>query len=391
MMPAVQPEIDVLLACARTPLDAVHAERLHQQLQGQLDWGKIIRLAGQHAVLPLLHHHLKAVADPQAIPQAAWRNLQHLFRKRLNRNLAMTAELLRQLRLLEAHGIPVIPYKGPALAAAVYGDVALRQFGDLDILVKPRDVLKVKDLLMNQGYQPEFDMTPVQEAAYLRSSCEYNFTNKVKGIHLEVHWRIARPYFMFPLDIDQLWDHLETVQLGGHRIPSLGVEDLLLILCVHGGKHQWDRLGWICDIAQLLHHRPELQWELLIAQATRLGVIRFLRLGLLLAHDLLDAVLPSDIEPWVQSDRMVKTLAAVVCEQLFQGKPHSSNNLAYHLFCLKMRERWRDRIAYSCRLSLALTVEELLLLPLPSYLSGFYYCLRPVRLIGKYAELLFRR
>lgn len=390
MMTPLQPEIDLLLICARTHLDAVHADRLHRRLQDHLDWNEVIRLAQQHAVLLLLYHHLKSMGS-QAVPRAAWVRLQRRFRRNRRRNLSMTAELVKQLRLLETRGIPVIPYKGPTLAAAVYGDVALRQFGDLDILVKQSDVLNVKNLLLSQGYQPEFALTPTQETAYLRSSCEYNFKNETKRIHLEVHWRIARPYFMFPLDTNQLWDRLEPVQLGGHRIQSLGMEDLLLILCVHGGKHQWERLGWICDIAQLLQHRPEIQWDPLIDQATRLGVVRFLRLGLLLAHDLLDAALPPAIWEWVQSDGMVKTLAVVVCEQLFQDKPHTSNNLAYHAFCLKMRERWWDRIAYSCRLSLALMVEELMLLPLPSYLSGFYYCLRPVRLIGKYVELLFRR
>ncbi len=383
-----RPELELLLACARTPLQSGNTDAIRMQLSSPLDWNEVLRLARQHAVLPLLYHHLKTLG-PQMLPQAAWNRLSNRFRANLSHNLFMTAELLKILRMLEAHGIAAIPYKGPALAAAVYGDVALRQFGDLDILVRQCDVLNVKALLLNHGYQPAFTLTPAQESAYLRSSCEYNFRNKTQGIHLDIHWRIVRPDFMFSLDIDRLWECLETVQLGGHPIPSLRPEELLLILCVHGGKHEWERIGWICDVVQLVHSRRDIQWQRLIEQATRLGVVRILRLGLFLAHDLLDATLPPDIATWVRVDGMANTLAAQVYDQLSQA-PHSPN-FTHHTFTLKMRERWRDRMAYSCRLPGALNVEDLTFFPLPSYLSGLYYGLRPIRLLGKYTARLLQR
>ncbi|ETX07419.1 nucleotidyltransferase domain-containing protein [Candidatus Entotheonella palauensis] len=383
-----QSEINLLLTCAQSHLHTEHEDALRRRLSDDLDWPEVLRLARQHAVLPLLYHQLRTVA-PQAVPHAVQNELRRRFRANLRRNLSMTAELLKILRMLEANGIAAIPYKGPVLAAAIYGDVALRQFGDLDILVKRQDVLKVKNLLLSQGYQPEFDLTPTQESAYLRSSCEYNFKNKTKGIHLEIHWRIVRPYFMFSLDTTRLWDHLEPVQLGGYHIQSLRPEELLLILCVHGSKHQWERIGWIRDVVQLLHCRRDIRWDQLIERSTRLGAIRILRLGLFLAHDLLGATLPLAISKWVRVDRTVQKLAAQVCEQLFQAMPRSPD-LGHHAFSLKMRERWWDRIAYSCRLPGALTVEDLTFVPLPSYLSGLYYCLRPVRLLGKYAERLLQ-
>lgn len=383
-----QPEIDLLLTCAQTRMQAEHADVLHRRLSDDLDWAKVLRLARQHAVLPLLYQQLKTV-DSQAVPNTIRNELRRRFRANLRRNLSMTAELLKLLQMLEVHGIAAIPYKGPVLAAAVYGDVALRQFGDLDILVKRQDVLNVKNLLLNQGYQPEFALTPAQEDAYLRSSCEYNFTHETQDIHIEVHWHIVRPHFMFSLDTDRLWDHLESVPLGGHHIQSLGPEELLLILCVHGGKHQWERIGWIRDVVQLVHCRQDIQWERLIERSTRLGALRILQLGLFLAHDLLGAMLPPAIATWVRADRTVKKLAAQVCEQLFQATPRSPD-LGHHSFSLKLRERWWDRIAYSCRLPVALTVEDLTFVSLPSYLSGLYYCLRPVRLVGKYTERLLQ-
>jgi hypothetical protein len=388
-MTTLRAAIEWLLACARIPLKADHAAALHRRLGDHVDWQEVLRLARQHAVLPLLYHQLKTVG-PQVVPRAVWDELQHRVRMNLRRNLSMTAELLKLLHVIEAHGIAAIPYKGPVLAAAIYGDVGLRQFGDLDILVRQQDVLKVKTLLLHQGYQPEVALTPAQEIAYLRFSCEYNFKNQTNGILLEVHWRLARPYFMVSLDANHLWDHLEPVQLGGRQLHSLKPEELLLILCIHGGKHAWERIGWMRDVVQLLHCRRDLQWDRLMAQATRLGVIRILRLGLFLAHDLLGATLPPAISTWVRADAKVEPLAMQVYQQLFQATPCSSD-FAHHVFALKMRERWWDRFVYSCRLPGALTLADLMFLPLPSHLSGLYYCLRPVRLLGKYTERLWQR
>jgi hypothetical protein len=58
------------------------------------------------------------------------------------RNMKMTAELLRILDALKEAGIKAMPLKGPVLAQQLYGDVALRQFSDLDILVAREDANK---------------------------------------------------------------------------------------------------------------------------------------------------------------------------------------------------------------------------------------------------------
>ncbi len=391
MIVTSRPEIKLLLSCVQPDSETKTAELFRKRPREDLNWHELIRLAEQHAVLPLLYRHLQS-ADPQVVPSALWRELQHCFQENARRNLAMTAELLKLLKLFTLHQIPAIPYKGPILASAIYGDVALRQYDDLDVLVPQQDVLKTKALLLSQDYQPEFTLTPTQEAAYLRSSCEYNFAHPTKGIHLEIHWHIVRPYFKFPLDPARLWENLERISLAGTHVHSLGPEDLLLILCVHnGGKHHWERLGWICDVAELIHQRRDIQWKRLIAHATRYGVLRILWLGLFLAHHLLGVSLPDEVRQAVEADRMVKPLATQVCDMLFLDAPRPHDTLSHHALTLKMRERWRDRLAYCCRLPNAITVEDLMLTSLPRPLEGLYYFLRPIRLLGKYATRVVQR
>ncbi len=126
----------------------------------------------------------------------------------------------------------------------------------------------------------------------------------------------------------------------------IALEDLLLILCVHGAKHRWDRLGWICDIAELIDSHRDLDWGRIIVQASRLGSGRILFLGLLLAQNLLGARLPDDIlrrseaEPQIQA--LVKQIAA-----RYLTTPHSPlSPMEYNRLYLKMRERFSDKIPY---------------------------------------------
>ena len=141
----------------------------------------------------------------------------------------------------------------------------------------------------------------------------------------------------------RLWERLETVSLADTPVRTLAPEDLLLILCVHGAKHYWSRLGWICDIAALLHIPRRLKWELILAQARRLGGIRMLLLGILLAHELLGTPLPEAIQPQLQADPVLPRLAVQVRARLFSDADHLLSAIDQPSFYLGLRERLRDR------------------------------------------------
>src|SRR5438046_1996796 len=81
------------------------------------------------------------------------------FQKNAARSVLLTWELVDILDLFATEGIEAMPYKGPAIAISIYGRLALRQFSDLDILVRKRDVWRCQQLLISRGYQPHFDIT----------------------------------------------------------------------------------------------------------------------------------------------------------------------------------------------------------------------------------------
>ena len=387
-----RPEHELLICCARTSRTSGTNARIEALLGEEIDWGYLLPTAHVHGMAPLLYWHLDA-ASPEAIPEDAFDYLRDHFRANSLQNLLLAGELVRLLKLLGARGIPTVPYKGPALAASVYGNLALRQFIDLDLIVHRRDVPKVKELLVTLGYRPQYRLTPPQEAALLGSRGTYVFTRDDGKSTVELHWEIVE-HLSSPLDLERLRGRLRYAPLGGELVPMLSPEDTLLILCAHGFKHLWERLGWVCDVAELIRSYPDMQWGWIVTRAEALGGERMLLLGLLLANDLLGASLPGWLLQKAHGDPMVKALAKRVCRRLFRGAEGFAGlfegDAYFRPLHLKMKERLVDKLRYCVRATIP-NVEDWKLLPLPGFLFPLYYALRPIRLGRKYLPRMLRR
>ena len=357
-----------------------------------MDWNYLLWMARRHGVRPLLFWHLNAAA-PESVPKAILEQLRDFYSGNSLQNMRLTGELLRLLDVFEAQGIPAVPYKGPVLAASVYGNLGFREFADIDVLVRKEDVFRAQELLLAEGYQPQYRLTPAQEAAFLHYNCEHPFLNSNGGSAVDLHWAIAERHFSFPLDLEGLWGRLDRISLGGRDVFTLSPEDLLLILCVQGFKDAWERLKHICDVAEVIHVHQDMDWGRVIEQADASGGRRTLFLGLALASDLLGTTLPEEIAQKVQTDPAVRTLARRVQERLFRtsGSPRRFPELTFRPIHVKMRERLRDKVRYCVRSVTTHTVGDWMAFPLPRPLFPLYYVLRPVRLTRKYGGRLFKR
>ena len=375
----VRPEIELMLCCARTRSDDEVVARLRELLDGALDWEFALRFAESHSLIPLLYFHLHAHA-PEKVPPAVYEKLRDQYRRISALNVYLSGELRRLLKLFAAHSIEAIPYKGPALAAKAYGNIALRHFGDLDILVRQRDVLRVMELLVAEGYALHPPLNDVQQALMLRTQCNLPFTRDGRRLIVEIHWRVSARLFSSPLDEESLWENSGLDSFEGTTIKTLAPEDLLLSLCVHGAKHLWERLSWIADIAQLLEVYPDLNWSRLLERARRSGTERMLLLGLYVAHDLLGAKLPAHVTAQFELDAGITMLAGQIYSRLFAEGSEASGMSGYFLFQLKARRRLRDKFNY-CRYVVSPTEEDLTMLSLPAPLSFVYYLLRPLRML----------
>ena len=379
-MPALPPLMKLLACAARPQLDAARALRLLELAAGIKDWAEVRQSAMRHAVTPLLSTHLEAQCA-EIVPQKELEALRGDYHDSAARGFQLAADLLEVLDALRADGLEAIPYKGPALAVQAYGRLALRQFVDLDVIICQRDLPRTYPALIARGYVPEL---PWEIAASPRRiPGQYLFHRDSTGTILELHTERTLRYFPAPLNLDSLARRVVPVNVAGHAVFTFSAADALPILCVHGTKHFWERLGWIADIAALARVE-EMDWERAFALACQLRAERMLRLGLYLAVELLEAAVPEQVLGRVREDAVVPELAARVVERLGQADVSAPDVTRRLWFRVRSRETTWQGLAYCLRLATAPTEEDWAQVRLAGPLSPVYSVLRPFRLLRKY-------
>jgi hypothetical protein len=264
------------------------------------------------------------------------------------------------------------------LGASAYHNLTTRPAGDIDLLIHFRHLAQATALIKERGYelktQTQSDGTPFEDCY------EYHFERQSDGMVLEVRWRLVltQPRFRRNLGMDWVWPTQRTAIVAGAEVPDMSAERTLLVLCMHGSKHVWSRLIWICDVAQLLISSPGLDWNGVIREAHWSGLWRSLALGVLLAHRFADAEVPQAILRRFEADTTVRNLTQYIAENLFDAPGSApAGGVPYYIKLLGFRDRVRMVMSLDY---LRPNEHDRAVLPLRGPLSPLYYLIRPFRL-----------
>ena len=385
------PETELLILCARLKLEPRHEARLRRLADEGLDWAAAVDAAWLHGLLPLLHTHLAALGLLERVPEPARGSLQRSFTSNVQWNLRLSHELREVLRDFERDGIPAFPYKGPVLAQQLYGSVALRENADLDVVVPQADVDRAHERLLARGYRISRPLSSLQHRSVQRfeKSCEY-----IREPHrtiVELHWSFTGTRARDSLEMAELLERCRWLPFMGSHVRVFHPRDLLLLLSVHGCRHLWERLEWLCGVAELIR-ASAFDWDDVLAEADRASLRRVLLLGAGLAHALLEAPVPEEVLRRIREDPELPTLLEQSEAFALQRREEWSFTLGwpFHRYQLRLKERRREKARYLCYALLAPAHEDWTAVPLPDQLFPLYHVIRPIRLSSAYLQRLAR-
>ena len=362
-------EVDILLECARVAPDPAALRRAADSVA---HWRAVLDEAGRHYLKPLLHWRLSRFC-PDAVPPEVAAELEGAFHANAGRNLMAAAELRTVVGWLEAEGVPVIAFKGPTLTALVYENLALREFHDLDLLVRPGDRRLAVSVLVRNGCRAK----GAEGAESLLGNSEIALKTP-GGCEVDLHWTLSPPYFL-SFDATHAWERMQSVSVGGTPVPTFGPDDLFACLALHGGRHCWVSLAWICDVANLVRVAPP-DWGPLLADSRRR---RAYCLAALLAADLLSAPVPGDVIEQAAGDPVVRDLARQVRARLFGAGDDIRGTTVEAAMHLRMMTAVRDQVRYVGRRALQPNQTDNDFLPLPPRLRPVLWLVRPFRVLAK--------
>ena len=368
----------LLECCAPHP----NPERVRTLLVKRPDWRVLISLAEEHGLVAQLDAQLRKTIL-EGIPEEVNKSLRERHRAQLVFTLGMTAELFHLLDEFRSVGVEAIVVKGPVLSVRAYGDPGLRQYVDLDFLIRAHHLLPATQVLMDAGYEGDI---PIEAIAAGKIPGEYLFTKKGTRVLVELHTEHTFRYFPRPLPMEDYFARRAEVALDGNRVPALSAEDEFVLICIHGAKHFWERLMWVADVAAMADGGIHLDWEIVKESARVVGAERMVHVALRLVNDLWQTKLPAEIRDDVERDSSTRG----ICERIERWLPHAGfappTLPERALFRMAMRGGWIAGPAYLLRLSLSPTEED--------WVEGaearrswlWDAAMRPFRLLKKYGQ-----
>ena len=371
------PELRLVVAAATSGWDDRSRESMHAGAAAGVDWQRIPAIAHTHALLPLVYSGL---AGCSAVPPAINLALRGAYEANAHNSLLLTSELLRVTHALRQADVFAVAYKGPAAAQRFYGNLALRSFSDLDLLIEPAAHERAVSVLADCGYARYRSVRDWRRQQL--GDCEEEFVHPDHQTTVDLHWDIAQPYLSIgPLPSG--WQaRARNLPLGHSEVTVFAPADEALVLTIHGGKHRWQRLGWLVDFARSTA-LEDLDWEALLRSAAQMRIRYHLLLAAALAHLCLRAAVPPAVlaaakaanVPWTYAEATARSYAD-------ESGPHASR-LRRWGFNLGMRERWIDRARAAFRFTFRPDNADLAENPLPTYGAFLYPVVRASRVAAR--------
>jgi len=265
--------------------------------------GRLLADAARHRVKPLLASRLHAAGELANWPRAIAGALRDAARAEAAIEITRALELRRLLAGFASAHVPVVVFKGAALAYSAYEEPWLRPREDTDVLVRVADADRARGVLSAAGYHP----APMQSGALVSHQRVYLRRDGAGGHHAcDLHWKIANPAaFADLVSTEDLLRDAASISLDGvtAHIPSR--VDALLLACWHRVSHHQDsdNLLWLYDLHLLAEGMNEADAARVIDTARRTRTAAVCARGLALAADRFGTAMPPTLLAHLAAER----------------------------------------------------------------------------------------
>ncbi len=382
------PELLFMVTCTHAACSAQEKKLIIRILNHPtFDPHLMLTLAFHHGVVPLVHRTLKQLKEEELLPadptiERMTKMLEKHYISIVRKNMLMSAELVKLMRFFDSFNIEALAFKGPALAQIAYGDISMRQFGDLDIFIKRQDFRTVAAEMQKRGYTPLY---PIEEYTGDKVLFELNndcpFYDK-RSLAVEIHWDFFKKLSL-PTAKLHPWEHTRTVTLNRHSVTTLSNETHLLYHALHGSKHLWERFIWIVDIDRFIRNVPEIDWNKVLRMSEALGARKMFLLGPALATHYLGTPLPKQIQHLCQ-EADLEAFISFVDSELHSRTPTPEESLVKWKKVIALRDTLYFKTTTVLEFLLRPGINERRMIILPDKWFWLYWFLRPIGMVYRF-------
>lgn len=373
----------LIIECCRFDSDSAKLENLSAMIE---DWEGLLDSAYAHGVYPLIARSLKTI---NSVPEHIKIILKITNLDIARRNMTMTAELLRIMKLLEENGINALAIKGPVLSQIIYGDITTRQYADIDVLIAQDQIYDAGVILQDIGYTSEYPIKFLKNKTLLKVGKDFSIFNPAQNIHIEFHWQLFLQRQVKKSKINLFDPSNPMCYINGRNVRTLGEDENLIYLLLHGSKHMWERLEWIVDIDRLIRQRSDsIGWDRLMILAKDMEIEVMFYLGLAICHELFKTPLPSEMINKLGSMGKVSQAKAFILEGIIKNEilEEATKSTAFvNLFKIRLNKDSTSAVIRHYFTTLfQLKAFDVYMVNLPNQLSCLYHFIRIYRMFRFY-------
>lgn len=310
--------------------------------ESEVNWDDLLHRAALHCVRPQMAT-LAGRLSPALVPERVRGELDEACRRNLLNQMNYIAKFFRVRELLSSEGIRMIPFKGFWLAHEAYGNIADRESLDVDVFTDPVQLEKIKELLTGAGYSEEAAYQGLTVSRIKDMFQEYTFEKTEGGVstfRIEFHWGICPPEYLMPVRLEDLSDQIISGSFQGRDLEVFTTSaQMLLTLLHHGGKDRFVLLKQVNDIAMLMKHGNDIDWQWLTGMMSRFRAGPLLYIAVKLAELATGAEPPRGMEKRVNTGSIRRL--AVNRMKVMDRSPGKRNASAFHFgnWLFRMRSR----------------------------------------------------
>ena len=278
-----------------------------------IDWNHLFQTARANRLDGIIYDSLDRNGIFESLPE----EVRHKFEESYQQTVINTRVYLETAgEIASAFSraeIDLIILRGPTLGLTLYSRPYLRPYGDLDLLIRKKDLPIAKKTLINLGLISLPGLLP--DRYFEKHHLHLSFKDPRRNAIVELHWALDHPYTLYTIDYASLFPKREKASFEDFTIPVLNPEDRLLTLCLHLVKHcpflsflldeddlpalilkgRW--MLWLLDIHLLLTERGKsFRWENILEKAERWGLDKQVAICLSAAFRVFQTPLPAQYQ-----------------------------------------------------------------------------------------------
>lgn len=338
------PEFSALLSILG---DFSQGNKLHLSFTDTVDWNKVVQLAEQQSVLPMLIYAFKSngISYPSGVSDAKIRTAQHA----VIQNVIRKEGILKILNEFKLEGLTAVLLKGYALAME-YSVPECRISADADILVRPEDEKHAYEILKRNGFA-------INERALNthHAECHHPSLGCIE-LHVALYDEIVEEIWFDKMSANKLIteDYLD-VGSSEEEFIILGENDGIIFYTLHLIKHfilSGMSIRMMLDVVLYLkNHKDTVDKQRLWGIMNDLKYDKFLRIliGCCIRHCHFDEASFSDV---ISSEEITYEVMDTVMDDLesggWMGKNDKANRASsWHVYNREKALMYHSRIGYA--------------------------------------------